>query len=51
MRELLVQREPIYGLADMTVNSRDVAHEVIVDEILHKVGDFLRVGRGDVAAG
>lgn len=51
MRDLLTQREPIYGLADVTVNSRDVAHEIIVEEILQRVSEFMKVGRADVAAG
>lgn len=37
MRELLEQRNPIYALADITVESRDVAHDVIVNEILAKL--------------
>ena len=34
MRELLEIRNPIYALADVSVESRDVTHDVIVDEIL-----------------
>jgi shikimate kinase len=34
MRELMQQRHPIYAEADVIVESRDVAHEVIVDEII-----------------
>lgn len=37
MRELLEQRNPVYALADVTVESRDVAHDVIVGEILAKL--------------
>lgn len=37
MRDLLDQRNPIYALADITVESRDVAHDVIVGEILAKL--------------
>jgi shikimate kinase len=34
MRALMEVRYPIYALADITVQSRDVAHEVIVGEII-----------------
>ena len=34
LRRLLAEREPIYAQADFTVESRDVPHETIVDEIL-----------------
>lgn len=39
MRELLELRNPIYALADITVESREVAHDVIVGEILTKLVD------------
>lgn len=41
MRKLLAEREPVYALADLTVVSRDVTHEVIVDEILAVLDDYL----------
>ena len=31
---LMAERYPVYGLADVTVMSRDVAHETIVNEII-----------------
>jgi shikimate kinase len=34
LSKLLVVRDPIYAEADVTVISRDVTHEVIVDEII-----------------
>ncbi|MCF8477180.1 MAG: shikimate kinase [Pseudolabrys sp.] len=34
MKELLPLREPVYALSDITVQSRDESHEVIVDEII-----------------
>ena len=37
MRELLDIRNPIYAEADVTVESRDVQHDVIVNEILNKL--------------
>jgi shikimate kinase len=37
LSKLLVVRDPIYGEADVTVISRDVTHDVIVDEIVAAV--------------
>ncbi len=37
MRELLDIRSPIYAEADITIESREVAHDVIVGEILNKL--------------
>jgi shikimate kinase len=37
MEKLITQRHPIYMQADITVRSRDVAHEVIVEEIIAAV--------------
>ena len=34
LKRLMDERYPVYANADITVHSRDVAHEVIVDEIL-----------------
>jgi shikimate kinase len=34
LRKLMEQRDPVYAEADLTVESRDVPHETIVDEIL-----------------
>ncbi len=34
MRELVAQRHPLYAEADLIVESREVAHDIIVDEIL-----------------
>jgi shikimate kinase len=34
LRRLLEERDPVYAEADVTVDSRDVPHETIVDEIL-----------------
>jgi shikimate kinase len=34
LTNLLAERDPIYGEADITVLSRDVSHDVIVDEIV-----------------
>lgn len=34
MRRLLAEREPIYAQADITVQSREIAHDLMVDEII-----------------
>jgi shikimate kinase len=45
MLELMEQRYPVYAEADVAVESRDVAHDVIVDEILDRLveGPFVFV--------
>ncbi len=35
MRQLMETRYPVYAEADLTVDSREVAHDVIVGEIVH----------------
>jgi shikimate kinase len=37
MQKLIAERHPVYLQADITVRSRDVAHEVIVEEIIAAV--------------
>jgi len=39
MRELLQQRYPVYAQADVIVESRDVAHDVIVREIVDRLSE------------
>ena len=34
LRELIAERYPVYALADLTVQSREVPHDKIVDEIV-----------------
>jgi shikimate kinase len=41
LRRLLLEREPFYAQADLTVQSREVPHEAIVTEIVDAVADFL----------
>ncbi len=38
LRALMLERNPIYALADLTVQSRDVPHDRIVDDILAALG-------------
>jgi shikimate kinase len=42
LRELLVEREPFYRLADLTVQSREVPHDAIVTDIITALDEFLR---------
>jgi len=41
LRSLLAEREPTYALADLTVQSREVAHDAIVADILTALASFL----------
>jgi len=43
---LIGEREPVYQQADLTVWSRDVPHEKIVDECIEALHGFLCGGRG-----
>jgi len=41
LRRLLAEREPIYAQADLTIQSRDAPHEVIVADIMTALAAFL----------
>ena len=41
LRELMEERYPVYALADLTVQSRDVPHDKIVDEIVSALARHL----------
>jgi shikimate kinase len=43
LRGLLAERDPIYALADITVQSREVPHDRIVDEIVGALADRIGV--------
>jgi shikimate kinase len=49
LRRLIEERYPVYGLADLTVQSREAPHEKIVDEIVHALA--VRVGIADTGLG
>jgi shikimate kinase len=54
LRRLIGERYPIYAQADITVQSRDVPHEKIVDEIIAALAARLsgpREGEGGAAGG
>jgi len=42
IKDLLPLREPVYALADITVQSRDEPHDTIVDEIIANIPRHLR---------
>ncbi len=44
LRELLAEREPTYALADLTVQSREVAHDAIAADIMTALDSFLPQG-------
>jgi shikimate kinase len=44
LRQLMEQRHPVYALADITVVSREVAHEIIVNEIIDALAARLLAG-------
>jgi shikimate kinase len=41
LRQLLITREPVYALADLIVQSREVPHDAIVTEIMRALSGFL----------
>jgi len=53
LRRLMQERYPCYALADLTVQSRDVPHDKIVDEIVSMLAGHLGApvapDRGDCA--
>ena len=44
MKELMAEREPIYAEADITVESRDVPHDVIVGAVINALARKLGCG-------
>jgi shikimate kinase len=49
LRELIATRYPVYAAAALTVQSRDVPHEKIVDEIVAALAGHLGVAGGPPA--
>jgi shikimate kinase len=43
LRQLLTVREPVYALADLTIQSREGPHDAIVNEIITALAAFLNV--------
>ena len=51
LHALIEQRYPIYALADIAVDSRDVLHDVIVDELIVALLEYLKIpAAGGVSA-
>jgi shikimate kinase len=46
IKDLLPQREPVYSLSDIIVQSRDEPHETIIDEIMAKLPNCLDLDLG-----
>jgi shikimate kinase len=46
--QLLSVRAPIYAQADIHVRSRDIAHEVVIGDILKTLSEFLEPGTVDM---
>jgi shikimate kinase len=52
MRQLMESRYPVYAEADLTVDSREVVHDVIVGEIVHMLAQSPRLANdGNAVAG
>jgi shikimate kinase len=45
MKRLMDERYPVYSSSDVMVRSRDVPHEVIVDEIMAALAKHLNLSR------
>jgi shikimate kinase len=45
IRDLLPQREPVYSMSDIVVQSRDEPHETIIDEIITRLPNCLGIGK------
>ena len=51
LRQLLIEREPIYAQADLTVQSREVAHDAIVADIISALASFMKAAPQQGKAG
>lgn len=47
LKRLIEERYPVYALADLTIESRDVSHEVIVDEVIEALAGHFSLARSD----
>ena len=47
LKRLIDERYPVYALADVTIESRDVSHEVIVDELVDALARHFSVARSE----
>ena len=51
LRWLMHERDPVYALADLTLHSREVPHDAIVNEALAELAAHLGIGARPAAAG
>jgi len=51
LKRLMAERHPTYAQADVTIHSRDVPHEKVVDEILTALARHLGLANQDPASG
>lgn len=49
LRRMLAEREPVYALADITIQSSDEPHEIVVGETIAALGDYLGPATGATA--
>lgn len=42
LKKLMEERDPLYAEADITVISRDVPHDMVIDTVITQVRDYLR---------
>jgi shikimate kinase len=49
VERLLTEREPFYRLADITIASRDVPHDKVVDDCVDALHEFLQQPSGAIA--
>jgi shikimate kinase len=45
LKRLIDERYPVYALAELTIESRDVSHEVIVEEVIAALADYFSIAR------
>ncbi|WP_299478570.1 shikimate kinase [uncultured Roseibium sp.] len=50
MRRLLAEREPVYAKATLTVTSKDVPHEAVVDQIVVAMAHYLFQGEDNLTS-
>ena len=50
MQKLMDQRYPVYARADVTVDSREIAHDLVADEVIAGLAAFLERQAGGRAA-
>lgn len=50
MRRLLAEREPVYAKAALTVTSKDVPHEAVVDQIVVAMARYLFQGEDNLTS-